>query len=597
MKFTKVLFISLFSCLTVLAIKVPSAAAATTINVDNGQTLFDVLTGKQAVNDNTVTINVTNDITLPADDHPKLSSNFKNVTVNFQKHGFKVMNPVGSVISVPASLAAHVTVKNLVLDGKEADSSNIARNIPRPNGQGTTTGYYVTYYGMLFSSDWLGVQSTTTSNALITYTDITYNFPNSQYWSQPLATYAIPVEFTGNNNITTNSSGQEVAEISNLSVTAGTTTFTALDNSYQGKVFRAFYNSQNNQTFLINISPNANLTINSDSSVPLFKADGVNNSYQFTNNGTLNLNLTNPKGALFGNVTTPRVQLNSGTNASTNIVTTGSLFNSALKATAITTSLAESSRTSLIAKQGFVFDSSTPWNNGTNIQVDDKAKLLAYSGGATTGGGLTNTLAAYVPFSFTAPNRVKNFSSPLPTIWPSDSNSFDEYSQQLTNLASRSVSGQMNSSTFLNNSNNALLITNGSLEALSLGANQLAWQYDLKTFNKFNILLPPTKPNQLIFNIKDDRTDQPHFAISATYLPARLVEPFTMWFKKGNAQPIGPLNTSPMTVLTPNDMQNNQGTYSFTGNQRQGMFIKVKPNVQPSQYSGKLNWTLVDAPD
>lgn len=124
-----------FGAITFGSIQPASASITKSDNVytvTSGDDLFNLLSNSNSYwNGNTppddITIKVANDITLPGS-NPNLYDKLKNVNVDFQNHKFYVLGATSSVVSIPTSSSAQLTISNL---NESSDSkSNVVSNVP-----------------------------------------------------------------------------------------------------------------------------------------------------------------------------------------------------------------------------------------------------------------------------------------------------------------------------------------------------------------------------------------------------------------------------------------------------------------------------------
>ncbi|WP_057803671.1 hypothetical protein [Pediococcus stilesii] len=179
--------------------------------VDTGSDLFDLLSNsngywnRQGNTPENITINVTKDITLPRT-QPNIYPKIKNVNVNFQGHEFFVDNQNGSAIIIPPTSTVQVMISNL--NTIYTYGTNWYFSAPPSSNRGNFGAYVATRMGLLFSSDSSETKSVISSNAQITYNNVTYIVPRDYRVNQPLSSYYIPINFIGNNHIENGVSGR-----------------------------------------------------------------------------------------------------------------------------------------------------------------------------------------------------------------------------------------------------------------------------------------------------------------------------------------------------------------------------------------------------
>lgn len=341
-------------------------------------------------------------ITLPSSS-PNLYSGLTNVTVDFQNQPFYVESENGSTINVSSnSQASKLNIKNVNIQSPAGQNDNRAYYVYQPDGSKLTAiwpplsrkyEFYTTSNGILFSANSSG--GATATNPTIIYTNVNYNCPGDLTNNQPLTTNAIPVEFQGNNNFTTGTTANQLAQIPNIKVTSGTTTMA-------GNGINAFsyglINPTNNQSFPIDVSSGATLNINNNSSrSQMFNFNHSSNPLQINNSGSLNLNNNGNSNVLSNGVT--GVDLNNNGQAS--LTATTSIFNSATMGTArVNMDLASGSQTLLASKNNAPFSNQSPWGSGSLLKFHPNAKFLSYSGMTYSAGGLTNNKNSDIPVEF-----------------------------------------------------------------------------------------------------------------------------------------------------------------------------------------------------
>lgn len=558
--------------------------------VTNGNDLFNILTNSNNywtssnIPGDEVTIKVANDITLPSSS-PKLYDKLNKINVDFNNHKFYVANAAGSQVLIPSSSSAQITLSNLNISS--TTTSNTASNVPNPSGSGTTSAYWSTYYGILFSADWGTSGATTSTNARITYNNITYNLPNSLGYNQPLTTYFVPINFTGTNNINATCYGQQIGEIPNIKVSSGTTTITGGNNSsnFTGGMFYPYYNHINGDSFNIDVDSGATLTLtNNDKTAPMFAFTGVYNPVVINNNGVINLNSGSSTSTLFGSGTLG-VTLNLNNKSTTNIISSGSAFSNTMSTVKFIGNLSNNSKLLLSSINSSPFYNNSAWGNGSIININSGAKLLAYSGGKNSNSGLTNS-ASSIPINLIGSNTIKGYDNPSV---PSNADSFDslKYSN-LTVFKDKQVS-----SSSLTTSKQGLLISEG-LKVLQLGGGDYNWNYNLSEPNILTKLLSRSSSDNLTFKIEDDSSSDSDFSIGAQYTPEQDGQPYALWFKNGTTET--QLTESTQKIISKKDMTKTGNQYTSTFDSNNGLLLKLNKLVS-GNYNGTVTWSVMNVPE
>lgn len=528
-------------------------------------------------------------ITLPSSS-PDLYSGLTNVTVDFQNQPFYVENETGSTINVKSnSQGNQLTVKNLNIQTPDGQTDNRAYYVYQPDGSKLSTfwppfsrkyEFYTTSNGILFSSNNTN-NGLTSSNQTIVYNNINYNCPTDITNNQPLTTNSIPVEFQGTNNFVTGTTANQLAQVPNIKVTSGTTTMT-------GKGINAFsyglINPTNNQPFPIEIANGATLTLTNNSSrSQMFNFNHSSNPLQINNSGTLNLN-NNGNSDVFKGVS----GLDLTNNGQASLTATNSIFNSASMGTArVNMDLASESQTLLASKNNAPFSNQSPWESGSLIKFHPNAKFLSYSGMTYSAGGLTNNKNSDIPVEFIDSGSGSNGykTNQIPT-------NVDSYNN-LTPISSKfnPANTVMSSSDLTAFDANALTLA-GQLAFDDSSTKNYNWDYTLDKLPSKADFLPRTGGDNLTFNVIDSLTNNAKFKINAAYTPYQNEQPFTMWFVNQPQQT--QLNRNPQTVLTSDQMDKNGSNYQKNFNNDQGLVIKADNKAKAGQYSGVVDWTLLN---
>lgn len=571
-------------------VKASITVSGSNYTVTSGNDLFNLLANTSSywsssnIPPENMTIKVANTVTLPASDST-LYSGLKNVTVDFQQHQFYVSSPTSSRILVPKASSAQLTLSNV--NNTSNSTSNSISNVPSPSGNGVGSYYYNTYYGMLFSADFGLSGGTTDCSAQITYNNVVYDMPNSVAYNQPLTTYFVPINFTGNNTINTSVSGQQLGEIPNIKVSSGTTTLSGGDGSakFAGAMIYPYYNNLNSKVFPIDISSGSTLNLdNKDTGVPMFAFIGTNNAVTINNNGTLNAISTGTTSSttLFGTGTNG-VTLNSNAGSKTNIKTGTAAFNSKMSTVKLIGNFANTSSTVITSTNSSPLDNSSSWVNNSLMTVSTGAKLATYSGGFN-GGGLTNNSTSTIPFNFVGGSTSQGYTS---TDVPSDA---DSYLVLTPNDSVFNTFGStVDSSKLTAITDNAMLISS-QLIGTELGSGTYNWNYGLDKLTSSSQYLSRTSGDTVKFRVIDTRAAKPNFSITASYTEKQLGQPFTMWFRNGMTET--QLSTNAQTVLSSNNMSDNNSVYTATFDSDSGLLIKANNKAKSGSFSGIVDWTL-----
>lgn len=94
------------------------------------------------------------------------------------------------------------------------------------------------------------------------------------------------------------------------------------------------------------------------------------------------------------------------------------------------------------------------------------------------------------------------------------------------------------------------------------------------------------------FNVIDSLANEAKFKINAAYTPNQAGQPFTMWFVNQKQQT--QLNQNSQTVLTSDQMDKNGSNYQKAFTNDQGLVIKADNKAKSGQYSGVVDWTLLN---
>lgn len=565
--------------------------------VSTGNDLFNLLTSSTYWNQvggppAELNIKVTDDITLPGG-LPNIYSKLQKVNVDFAGHQFYVLDQGASVVEIPSDSKAQVTVSNVHIDSNA--TSNYVTGIPTPAGGLNGWGYLSTYFGILFSSAFAPASIVFNTSAQVTYNNIYYNLPNDLSYNQPLCTYYISVNFTGNNYIRTGVHLQQLAEIPNIKVSDGTTTMIAGDGAagLASGMFLPFFNQLNNKTFPIDIAPGATLSItNQDTVAPMFAFWGTANAININNSGTLNINGATPNAPIFGSLVNG-VSLKANPQAITNFKALGPIFDGTKMGTAnFNATLVTGSKTALVSQNAAPFNNSGSWSN-SNISVMMGSKLLTYAGGPARG-GITDAPNHDISFSFVGGSLAQSFQKsdifPIPKTADGYDNLNPHFSKQFEN-------GNTASSNMVTNPMDSGALISSSLTPVSLGAGNYDWNYGLDQLSSKDEFLPRTSGDKLHFRIIDTRSAKPNFKITAAYEPDQAQQPFSVWFKHRASDDVSnasQLTGNAQTILTGNQMVSDNGSYSSDFGDDAGLAIRANNRVRTGHYSGVVDWTLVN---
>lgn len=539
------------------------------------------------------TIGVKQEITLPST-QPYIYSKIKNVTVDFQGNDFAVANQTGSVVRIPPTYNAQVTVSNV--NNTFYYNINSDRYAPSPSGSGYGGAYYTSDQGMLFSSDASAASSVTSTGAQITYNNVNYTVPGDLQYNQPIVSNYIPINFTGTNHIETGVLSGIIGQISNIKVSSGTTTFISKNNTGRtapGAMFVPYQNERNGKKFLIDVAGGATLEINNANRPDgVITFNGEPNSVGITNNGTLKIN--SDAGPFLGTSTTG-FDLTANSGSVSTFSTAGSTLDaSKMRSNAwIKMNLMPESKTSIISKNGTPLNKNGAWTSPSNLSIASSAKLLTYAGGAVNG-GLTNSSSSDIPVTFNGASVIQGYTrAKIPSV-PTTADAYDNLETNDVNIF---TGGQTISSNKLDKTADSGLLVYPTLIPDLMGSGKYNWDYGLDQLSNTDQFLSRTSGDPLEFRILDTRGANPSFKITAAYTPKQDHQPFSMWFKHSASESestANQLNQSAQTVLIGSGMQSAGGIYTANYDKDSGLAIRANNRALSGTYDGVVDWTLVD---
>lgn len=564
------------------------AVSGNTYTITSGQDLFNLLTNSNSYwNSNNqppqnMNIVVAKDITLPGG-LPQLYNGIKNANVNFQSHAFYVSDQGASSIWIPKTSSANLTISNLSVGSNT--TTNSATGVPNISGTATTNAFYTSYFGILFSSDYGASLGTSSVSSQITYNNVDYYFPNNISYNQPLCSYYIPINFTGENSITTSNSSQQLGEISNIKVSSGTTSIKGGTNgtSFSGAMIYPYYNNTFNKSFPVDVASGATLNLENQSASNMFAFTGTNNSVVINNQGNLNLISTQSSTTFFGSGTLG-VSLNCSSGSNTNFNAAGNVLNTQMSTRKFVANLDAGSNTLLTSSTSSVLKNNTSWTNNSSINVNSGAKLVAYSGGATSG-GLTDSSSNSIPFTFNSGgSTAKGYNN---VSKPDNINSYDMIA---ANDYRYNKDGSTIVSSNLNASSDKALVISSELSLLYPKSDSYSWIYSLGDLPSTKELLPRTSPKDMQFVISDTKDESPSFSVSASYHANDVEQPFSIYFK--NNERSVQLSDQNQKVFSEKDMTNTNTLFKQLFDSSSGLLMQADNRVKSGTYSGIIDWTL-----
>lgn len=199
-----------------------------------------------------LSISVDKDITI-SNMSNLVNSKITNLDINFNNHIYYIKNRLNSVF-VMSQLQPNrnVTLHNIQSSSAYTNATDGAATVPDPtNESGTTSGYLLSYYS-LFRGDWAGVPISCPGS--LTYDNVSINYPNlSDAGTQMFSAYYVPLRFTGQNNFNIKGvTGQEFAEISDLTVVNGKTVMTWGSGGGLDGMFSISYSGRNTSNTTVN---------------------------------------------------------------------------------------------------------------------------------------------------------------------------------------------------------------------------------------------------------------------------------------------------------------------------------------------------------
>lgn len=538
-------------------------------------------------------INVNQAITLPFGLY-NINSKIKNVEVDFEGHGFYVADQGGSIIRIPSSSTAKVKVSNLHIETNA--TSNYVTGIPNTAGTGTGSGYYTTYFGMLFSADFGPAILVKDCAAEITYNNVYYNVPNNLGFNQPLCSYYVPINFTGENYINTAVTGQQVGEIPNIKVSSGNTTI--IGGNGQSSMlalgmFLPYFNQLDNKTFQIDVAAGSTLSIiDNDRSAAMFQFYGTNNAIAINNSGVLNMTSNMVNAPLFGGGTTG-ISLNAQIGATTNLKAMGPVFDGTkmVSSAGVNATLMPNSKTAIISTNAAAFNNSKSWPSSI-IQIIVGAKLLTYGGGPGRG-GITDAPNHDIPLSYLGSSLVQGYNrSNIPKI-PKNT---DDYDSLIPNDSKLLQNGSQVSSNSITNPFDSGVLISSTLTPVLIGDGNYNWNYDIDQLPDKDQFLTRTSGDKIRFQVNDTRDTKPKFRITAAYKPNQN-QTYSMWFKHNASEDVSKatqLNSNEQTIMDGSQMHAQNGVYTSDFGNDAGLVIRANNRATAGKYSGVVDWTVVN---
>jgi hypothetical protein len=310
----------------------------------------------------------------------------QNLTLVLDMGGY-AMYFTGPEVSAPFNLSNgdHVTFQN---ENSVSTGTTPYTTGPTPDGTGTQTVYYNTYWGIFYGT-------TAVTGESLTYTNVVQNFSGVSFGGdgQPFYNRGIAVNFSGTNYFNY-SGGQEFMEGNGINVLSGSTTI--VHNAGANAIIWA------DTTPTISVAAGATLNMSGTSSSRGFFYIDNNQPLTITNNGTMTLSMAgsvyngNDFYSNFGSLSS--VTMNFGPGSTTNITSPG-FFDYARAGGAFTTTIgADANFTYNTGNASNAFIGSPTTADAFNI---NGAASVRFNTTKTGGGSIFGTDTA-MPFTINA---------------------------------------------------------------------------------------------------------------------------------------------------------------------------------------------------